>query len=929
MSIDVGRAPNVEHSAHGRYQDNRNPNTLLQNGQARAAEVTNFIEGLTKVATPLIKDQLTKQANQQVGELLQTQDPVALMRSSATPEQRALLRQLSPQARDIIENQAAQGAVTLYAETHQAERAKRLAVLQSTTASPEDKAKARAEAKAAALEASGVSQMPPQALAQYGDTLARVDAELDGREYKAVTEQADKEYKTKWKTGIRSRLMELTKWRLDVASKGDEKQQLQNMSNFRDSFENTVVKDSAAGTPSEQAQLWGEALTEEVLRLKAVGQYEDAMNLLGTMESLGQLGPKAPSGIAFFDQKLTDGRTLSYVVSSLRDAMEDEYKKFQNEQALERNVDILQRAAKGDPEARVGFQNALAGMSAQQTLTFLSAFGQAENFGQSPSPQQEQKEADLRFQIAQGVSNPEETWKQVKASGLTPGQIKGLAGQIVKGSNESTALVANARNYLGDEAEAARDLIARSAGITDKEDVTRIGRDLFTAASRATEQRIERLQASGQNVSQDQAKDLFRNELEAIRNTRLKEAGKLKEAYSNTPDRRVATELQQFQQSVQQSGGKVTVQSFPVSVRQAFQKNFPNVPMTQPALEKYFMSRMQQIKDGENKPVYGNPQKTLQEIIKQGRGVNTSDPRARYADSLGGALGSSPMGALLRKTQELLKGTENAIEGLRGGGQDKPSPAGPQSAKPKPVNPGTALVSSGLQLVANVLTPPAAAATLQDNPTVINDQALATFGKVWKRQQRVDIQTEPLPQVTATAQVGMAPLRITSDRHPMFVAIGISEGTRTPNGGYTKAYYGHKDPGNGVWNVGTVSGQQGGSPGSSDRRWMGILTSQSVSVAPILQRVGLQPGTQGWNRVLFNVLDLSVQAPAAARDFIAKLPQVVRQGASIEAIAKARADSFINPRTGRLDAGGFGNSYSRLFSDQRSRAGVWDYRRRI
>jgi hypothetical protein len=609
--------------------------------------------------------------------------------------------------------------------------------------------------------------------------------------------------------------------------------------------------------------------------------------------------------------------------------MEDDYKKFQNEQALEQNVDIIQRAAAGDPEARVGFQNALQGMTAQQTLTFLSAFGQAENFGQSASPRQEQIEADLRFRIAQGVADPEKMWAEVKASGLTPGQLKGLAGQIVKGSNESTALVANARQYLGQEVQAATELIARSAGIGDEEGVSRIGRDLFTAASRATEQRIERLQASGQNVTSDQAKDLFRNELEAIRNTRLKEAGDLKSTYNNTPDRRVATELQQFQQSVQQSGGQVSVQSFPQSVRQGFKAAFPNAPMTQPALEKYFMSRMQQIKDGDGKPVYGNPQKTLQQIIKQGRGVDTSNGASRYADAIGGALGSSPMGALLGKAQELIKGAENAIEGLRGGTEEKPSPTGPQSAKPKQTNPASALVSSGLQLVANVITPPAAAATLQDNPTVINDQALATFGKVWKKQQRVDIRTEPLPQVSATAQVGMAPLRISSDRHPMFVAIGISEGTRTANGGYTKAYYGHRDPGNGVWNVGTVSGQQGGTPASSDRRWMGNLTSQSVSVAPILQRLGLQPGTQGWNRVLFNVLDLTVQAPAAARDFIAKLPQVMRQGASIEAIAKARADSFINPATGRLEAGGFGNSYNRLFADQRSRAGVWDYRRRI
>jgi hypothetical protein len=913
--------------------DNRSASQVLQNGQARAAEVTNFIEGLTKVATPLIKDQLTKQANQQVGELLATQDPVALMRSSASPEQRALLRQLSPQARDIIENQAAQGAVTMYAQTYEAERARRLSTLQSTTASPEEKAKAAADAKAAALEASGITQMPAGALAQYGDTLAKVDAELQGRDYKATAEQADKEAKTKWKTGIRGSLLQLTKWRLDVAGGGDEKQIRESMGNFRDAFENDIVKNSAAGTPQEQAQLWGEAFLEEVQRLKAAGQYEDAMNLIGTMESLVELGPKAPSGIAFFDQKLSDGRTLSYVISSTSDALEDDYKKFQNEQALEQNVDIIQRAAMGDPEARVGFQNALQGMTAQQTLTLMSAFGQAENFGQSPSPRQEQIEADLRFRIAQGVADPEKMWAEAKASGLTPGQLKGLAGQIVKGSNESTALVANARQYLGQEVQAATELIARSAGIADEEGVSRIGRDLFTAASRATEQRIERLQASGQNVTTDQAKDLFRNELEAIRNTRLKEAGDLKSTYNNTPDRRVATELQQFQQNLQRSGGNVTVQSFPSSVVQGYKAAFPNAPVTQSALEKYFMSRMQQIKDGEGKPVYRNPQKTLQEIIKRGRGVDTSNGASRYADSIGGALGSSPMGALLQKTQELIKGTQSAIEGLRGGDQEKPSPTGQQSAKPKPkpqqTNPGMALVNSGLQLVANVITPPAAAATLQDNPTVINDQALATFGKVWKKQQRVDIRTEPLPQVSATAQVGMAPLRITSDRHPMFVAIGISEGTRTANGGYTKAYYGHRDPGNGVWNVGTVSGQQGGSPASSDRRWMANLTSQSVSVAPILQRLGLQPGTQGWNRVLFNVLDLTVQAPAAARDFIAKLPQVMRQGASIEAIAKARADSFINPATGRLDAGGFGNSYNRLFADQRSRAGVWDYRRRI
>ena len=50
----------VTQSANGRLLDNRNPNAVLDAGRQRAAEVTNFIEGLTKVAAPIIKDALTQ-----------------------------------------------------------------------------------------------------------------------------------------------------------------------------------------------------------------------------------------------------------------------------------------------------------------------------------------------------------------------------------------------------------------------------------------------------------------------------------------------------------------------------------------------------------------------------------------------------------------------------------------------------------------------------------------------------------------------------------------------------------------------------------------------------------------------------------------------------------------------------------------------------
>ena len=237
----------------------------------------------------------------------------------------------------------------------------------------------------------------------------------------------------------------------------------------------------------------------------------------------------------------------------------------------------------------------------------------------------------------------------------------------------------------------------------------------------------------------------------------------------------------------------------------------------------------------------------------------------------------------------------------------------------------------GLGALGNVVTLPAQAETLESKPGVLNANNSPEFAKVMARQIPLGIKTQALPQLSAGTPVRRAPIAISSRNHPFFVAIGIAEGTRTPSGGNTKAYYGHTDIGDGNFNRGTVSGgRNGGSPQQVDREWMGTLTSVAATMAPVLQRLGLRPDSQGWNRVMFNILDLRVQAaPAAVRDFVGKLPRVMDQGLTIEAIAKARADSFFNPQTGRLEASGFGNNYSRLFADQRSRAGAYDYKRRF
>lgn len=224
---------------------------------------------------------------------------------------------------------------------------------------------------------------------------------------------------------------------------------------------------------------------------------------------------------------------------------------------------------------------------------------------------------------------------------------------------------------------------------------------------------------------------------------------------------------------------------------------------------------------------------------------------------------------------------------------------------------------------------------------VINQSNWALFSRIWgsgtgsqSDGAKYTVSTPPMPQVVATKPVPPAPLMMRDSNHPNAVLIGINEGTRDKNGNFTAAYRGHIDPGNSARNQGTFSAQQGfASPSQADAYWVRQINKETINrFAPALRASGLQPGTAGYERLMFNLQDLLVQAPQAATGeggLVSKIPQLVQQGLTIEAIAKARADSFFIPGTSRLAAAGFGNNYTRLLLDQRRRAGTWDYKRRI
>ena len=79
---------------------------------------------------------------------------------------------------------------------------------------------------------------------------------------------------------------------------------------------------------------------------------------------------------------------------------------------------------------------------------------------------------------------------------------------------------------------------------------------------------------------------------------------------------------------------------------------------------------------------------------------------------------------------------------------------------------------------------------------------------------------------------------------------------------------------------------------------------------------------------MFNIADLEVQAPGARDDFVKRIPALLKQGLSMKTIGEARAQSFYNPQTGKLEAAGFGNNYNTLLRDQEARAMTFQLLRR-
>ncbi len=152
--------------------------------------------------------------------------------------------------------------------------------------------------------------------------------------------------------------------------------------------------------------------------------------------------------------------------------------------------------------------------------------------------------------------------------------------------------------------------------------------------------------------------------------------------------------------------------------------------------------------------------------------------------------------------------------------------------------------------------------------------------------------------------------------------VGHAEGTRSVDGSKTRAYYGHVDPGNGVWNLGSFSYQHcdaSCTPDEADDRQLRRLRSQSR----VLSQKANSNGIQMTLEEKLNGIDLANQAPLAALDqggYVDWLRVAHQKGLTgSSAVLWARTYSFLNPRTQTWDAPGLGNRYDSIAYDQERR----------
>ena len=152
---------------------------------------------------------------------------------------------------------------------------------------------------------------------------------------------------------------------------------------------------------------------------------------------------------------------------------------------------------------------------------------------------------------------------------------------------------------------------------------------------------------------------------------------------------------------------------------------------------------------------------------------------------------------------------------------------------------------------------------------------------------------------------------LSSPDSTLSVAIGNAEGTRTVDGGKTRAYGGHKDPGNDAHNTGTFSYQRGpaSSPEDADAKQLANFRATLPRYEAAARAAGLDPKNPLLAAAFFDSFNQSEAAGLGWKDsttgkgLLGEFDWLAKNGITKDNLIEARVRSYHNT-SGRIEAPG-------------------------
>ena len=952
------------------FFDKRSPESIYEQGMRNAEKryensaIKKFFDFVqSDTVKTLYDDYMTRDAEKQLGDLIANSPDVVEGWKQGNETERAYVSNLNPFAQNLIEEQLSTQVANEYVgQVNAGLRASDVMI--SPTATEEQLASERSRIMADASQRTGYAQLKPYWLAQTAGDVSKIqaanEAEIDATRQRAIADLGLERYGAAYASQQFKQSQELTYRRTDP--NWTDEMEVQGYQMWSDLIKQDVEQatEATVATPSTHLETFLKGLDTQIEKLIADGDQDAALLLIKDIQEVATSKDLIlANGLNYWAQRDSRGNSGYDRLNTLKERARTAGQ-AETVMTVRKEAERMLNSGMSPEETRLAIYKRFPGFQGpalevingyEKSTNALTDAGRAAYIAAYTDPNLNSEQA---IRVSAEHNLPMNLTQRLldKAEGKTGGktideQVDTNFGNALKSEKILGQIDQLAYELVNDKSQSALALKKQLGIVAAGNSIKDIRQAITRTIRGAGYQNFAELQASGELIDEEGneinlfrgAQDALSKQIEQLRETANYEPVFDKPDQSKDPNLRSKTWMQLYAQrkAANVNGMELFEPEFveAMTAKGIIQEG-QSVAAKERALAKELIRVGERLKDREGNLIYPNqefvkkimrgeidpftseppkPDRSVAPapIVVQPRNAGTSGSRRRFyrrpeptPDPEPNPFAEPPL-----PMQQFPDGT--------GGGPDE-----------EQANAALKVFTDGLAKIAGTALDIATGAA-PANAQVDNEQGVNEMAKIWMGREQLQAGTPPLPQINGNVVVKVIPMQMTTPKHPYFVSIGIAEGTRTPDGGYTKAWFGHTDPGDGNANRGTVSGGRGPTAGMTpeqvDNYYMKTLTTLSLAAAPVLQSYGMKPNAQVWHRALFNYLDLYVQSPVAARDFLRKIPEALQAGSQIEAFAKIRADSYKDPTTGRLYTSF--NSYADLLRDQRSRAGAFDYRKRL